>query len=678
MTRTGATRSNGRLALILAFLLIVALGATASASALGRTQAHPRTTPQSTTPDHADSALGPALREWLRLHANRASTLRSLTSPVLRRSAFAKQALAAETPCGQTPGLLCSNVVVPLDRTGVVPGTISLHVERLPALGAPKGVMFLIAGGPGQGSARSFQLSNPGLADYFRFLFPGYTLVAYDDRGTGESGLLRCPSLESPYPTALEATFVAACAVSIGPTRDFYSTLDHAADLDAVRAAIGATQVALYGVSYGTKLALAYTEVYPANVQRVLLDSVVQTNQPDPFAANVLYAMPNTLTTFCQTPACQAATHDLAGDEVAVANKLAATPATGKVLLPNGATLAVRVTGDQILSMTVDADLNPGLSALLPSVLHEARLGDMQPLLRLASLDQAGSLENPEDLSEALNAATVCHDGPFPWQPDTAVADRPAIIQSALTALPAGSYGPFGNWAPAIFGTAHFCAQWPSPAGGVTYGNGTVPNVPMLAVSGGFDMRTPTAAATNVAAMFPQGKVLVVPGVGHSVLGADPSFCGARNVRSWMLGTAIPSQCPRAAPFLDVVPSFPPVRSTKPRPLNPTQTLDTASKTIHEAEGIWLMNFGLTGGAGSVAGVYSGRLVATSSNVFKLVRYSVAPGVELSGKIRYVKFGPPNLFDGVITVAGAAASHGLLGFSGSKVGGTLGGTIVSK
>jgi len=328
--------------------------------------------------------------------------------------------------------------------------------------------------------------------------------------------------------------------------------------------------------------------------------------------------------------------------------------------------------------MTVDADLNPGLSALLPGVLHQARLGSMQPLLRLATLDEAGSLENPEDLSEALNAATVCHDGPFPWQPTSAVADRPPVVQAALDALPTGSYGPFGSWAPAIFGTAHFCAQWPSPAGGVTYGNGTVPNVPMLAVSGGFDMRTPTAAATNVASMFPQGKVLVVPGVGHSVLGADPSFCSARNVRAWILGSAIPSQCPRAAPFLDVVPSFPPVRSTTPRLQSPNQTLDSASKTIREAEGTWLMQFGLGGSTGSVAGIYSGKLVATSANTFKLVRYSAAPGVELTGKIRFVKFGPPNTFDGVITVGGAAASRGLLGFSGNKVGGTLGGAIVSN
>ena len=37
-----------------------------------------------------------------------------------------------------------------------------------------------------------------------------------------------------------------------------------------------------------------------------------------------------------------------------------------------------------------------------------------------------------EDLSSGLFAATVCRDGPFPWQPDTPVADRPALLAAAI------------------------------------------------------------------------------------------------------------------------------------------------------------------------------------------------------------------------------------------------------
>src|SRR5947207_13673160 len=93
-------------------------------------------------------------------------------------------------PCGAN-GLQCATVNVPLDRSGATPGTVALHVERLPAGGTPRGVMFLIAGGPGQASALAFDLASSG--GQFRDQFPGYTLVAFDPRGTGRSGVLLCP-----------------------------------------------------------------------------------------------------------------------------------------------------------------------------------------------------------------------------------------------------------------------------------------------------------------------------------------------------------------------------------------------------------------------------------------------------------------------------------------------------
>ena len=73
-----------------------------------------------------------------------------------------------------------------------MPGTITLHVESLPAEGAQRGVMMLVAGGPGQGSATVFNLSDKDSADLYHALFPGYRIVAFDNRGTGKSGLLVC------------------------------------------------------------------------------------------------------------------------------------------------------------------------------------------------------------------------------------------------------------------------------------------------------------------------------------------------------------------------------------------------------------------------------------------------------------------------------------------------------
>ena len=59
------------------------------------------------------------------------------------------------------------------------------------------------------------------------------------------------------------------CAAIIGPQRQFYATRDHADDIDAVRTALGVPKIGLIGVSYGTKLALAYALAHPGNVERI-------------------------------------------------------------------------------------------------------------------------------------------------------------------------------------------------------------------------------------------------------------------------------------------------------------------------------------------------------------------------------------------------------------------------
>ena len=171
--------------------------------------------------------------------------------------------------------------------------------------------MFLIAGGPGQGSAQAFDLGSSRELATFQAVFPGYTLVAYDDRGTGNSGLLNCPGLQSAVTTVTEEAQLPVCAAAIGPNRQFYSTVDHANDLEQVRVALGLGQIGLFGTSYGTKLAMAYALAYPQNVSRILLNSVLPTSLPDPYESNVLRAMPATLNAFCGSSLCKAATLQL-------------------------------------------------------------------------------------------------------------------------------------------------------------------------------------------------------------------------------------------------------------------------------------------------------------------------------------------------------------------------------
>jgi pimeloyl-ACP methyl ester carboxylesterase len=341
------------------------------------------------------------------------------------------------THCGTTPGVLCGTVVVPLDYSGAVGGTVSLHVEELPASGTPRGVMFLVAGGPGQGSAKSFDLGARSNAQLFQAVFPDYTLVAVDNRGTGASGLINCPGIQKIVPTSVEqaARLARDCADQIGPTRQFYATRDHADDLESVRKALGFGKVGLYGVSYGTKLALAYALAFPSSVERMVLDSVVPPDQPDPFERDVVRELPATLSALCAGGRCRRATANYAADVVALANRLEAKPISGKVLVPGGARRARRMTGEDLLSLVIDTDLSPGLAAELPAAVHAARAGYDRPLLRLFDLDLRTSALAASDLSFGLYVATTCADGQFPWSPSTPPADRGAALDAAVSAL---------------------------------------------------------------------------------------------------------------------------------------------------------------------------------------------------------------------------------------------------
>jgi len=580
---------------------------------------------------------------------------------------------AARAACGSN-GLVCLSVPVPLDRTGQVPGTIALHVEELPwPTGTSKGTIFLIAGGPGQGSAHTFGLGTASADQLYQFLFPGYTLVAYDDRGTGDSGLIDCPALQIANTESTERSAAAACGAQLGTSAGFYSTADHADDLEAVRQALGVDQIALYGVSYGTKLAMAYALAYPAHVSRILLDSVLPTDLADSYSSNVLRSLPTTVQTLCTGGLCNGA--QLGSDVVALANAYAAKPLVGKVPQPRGRAKTERVDGLELLSVVLDSDLNPGLAAELPGVLHAARLGNTQPLLRLAQLHDVGSQESSIDLSFGLYAATVCRDGPFPWQPETPIADRSAILSAALAALPAGTLGPFGTWA-ASFGNADFCLDWPTPTGGATLGTGPLPNVPMLAVSGGYDMRTPTAGAASVVAQFPQGHLVVVPGVGHSTVTADPSGCAANAVRTWMLGGTPSATCPRRPPLVRPVAALPPAGTAAPkRPAPPRTTLAYVRSALQEAQALWLMTSGLAGDTELLPGTFGGSMIATPRS-FRLVNYADTRGVTLNGTLTLTGSGPPVVFQGTVTVGGAGAAPGLLGVKGASVAGTLGGVAV--
>jgi hypothetical protein len=164
--------------------------------------------------------------------------------------------------------------------------------------------------------------------------------------------------------------------------------------------------------------------------------------------------------------------------------------------------------------------------------------------------------------------------------------------------------------------------------------------------------------------------VLVVPGVGHSVLGADFSLCSQTAVRNWSVGGTAPTSCPRGRALVAPLGPFP---SAKAR-LSPAATAAAVAATIREAVAAWLQ-VGLSPNPLTLAGLYAGK-IAPGGDGFRLTRYAIAPGVELTGSFKIVPGALPFTVEGTVRVAGSAAAAGTLRVASSKVSGVLGGSAV--
>ena len=72
-------------------------------------------------------------------------------------------------------------------------------------------------------------------------------------------------------------------AAKLGALRPFLSTAETVSDLEDLRAALGIDRLALFGVSYGTKVATEYARRYPERTAVVILDSPIYPGGPDIF-----------------------------------------------------------------------------------------------------------------------------------------------------------------------------------------------------------------------------------------------------------------------------------------------------------------------------------------------------------------------------------------------------------
>jgi pimeloyl-ACP methyl ester carboxylesterase len=412
-------------------------------------------------------------------------------------------------PCrldGLSTPALCGVLSRPLDAARPQDRRFDLHVAVVPAVARHKRadpVLFL-PGGPGQSA---IELAGP-VAGLMSRLRNRRDLVLVDQRGTGSSLPLRCDGDEGPardrsladeLDPGRRVAELAACrerlAARVGDLRAFTTPLA-AADLEAVRQALGVPAWNVVGASYGTRLALELMRQAPGSVRRAVLDGVVPPDMSLPqVAAEDQQAALDAVWAGCEAePACRRRHPDLAARWQAL---LATLPRTVTVEHPRtGRSETVRMTREALVGLVRPALYMPVLASGLPAAVTAASQGRWGPLFGLAS---AASGARGSAIASGQHFSVICSE-------DLGPASTPAASPRLD--------GSLDRWYTEV------CADW--PRADLPPGFRQVPpaSAPVLLLSGGLDPVTPPRHADRMAqALGAQARSVVVPHAGHGTLG---------------------------------------------------------------------------------------------------------------------------------------------------------------
>ena len=262
----------------------------------------------------------------------------------------------AVVPHGQDPrNVTCGTLTVPENRRRFSGRTVDLAVVVLHATGPspePDPLVFL-SGGPGSW-AIDLYLSD-FTADFAAPIQAKRDIVIFDQRGTGRSRpALDCPEvlpdtlrfaewLTPDEEADRDARNLIAChdrLAADGIDLGAYGSAATARDIADLMTALGYERFNLYGLSYGSRVALTALRDLPnERIRSAVLDSVVpvQAIGLGPGAASVQRSAERLFAACASDPACNAAFPDLRQMTFDLYDRLNAAPVTLEPTAPDGA-----------------------------------------------------------------------------------------------------------------------------------------------------------------------------------------------------------------------------------------------------------------------------------------------------------------------------------------------------
>ena len=419
----------------------------------------------------------------------------------------------------------CGWVIVPEDHARPDGQTIKLAVARFKsdASKPESDPIVYLEGGPGGSPLRGYPAQFDAI---FGPLNAKRDVILFDQRGTGYSQpALDCPELKqealdtldqnlnTDQSADLSAKAAAQChdrLAKAGANFALYDSAQNAADVEALRQALGYDKINLYGISYGTRLALTTLRDFPQGIRSIVIDGVMPP-QADLYAqtpANGTQAIEAVFRTCEADPACNQNYPNLRQTLSNLKAKLDKDPIKFEVALRSGEKKEALLNGDGLINTLFQGLYVTSLIPAFPRMIYDARDGNYDMLAGLTAL----TLAQLDDISYGMYFSVQCQEEiPFmnAQELETFVKQNPEF--AALDDK----------------GSRQVCQLWNVPTAPARENQAVTSDIPALVLSGEFDPITPPAYGKEAAQTLSKSFFFQLPKAGH---GASASEDCPRNM----------------------------------------------------------------------------------------------------------------------------------------------------
>lgn len=427
-------------------------------------------------------------------------------------------------PIAQLQQARCGRLIVPEDRRRAGSRTITLAVAIVAASSrhAKNDPIVWLAGGPGDDAITEIPMALAGKLNTNR------DVIFMSQRGTYTAKpRLTCESLDRVGATTLDmpidaaATAKAYSDATLKCRRELtarttalgaYNTLESADDLEDLRVALHVTKWNIYGISYGTDLALTYMRLHPGGIRSVAIDGVL----PPSLAGGVSTWTSagegiNAVFQACQdqTP-CRERFGDIGATFRRLVTRYEAAPKTVKVEVPGHAEkVNVKISG----SMLVQWAVSPGthVAAKVPLSIDALAHDNPGPI---ASTWAAPKLDSASIgvFSHGLFGGVACGE----WVPYETAQSVAAAGRRAFPTFPASVL----RDAPNLLFMRESCRDWDVPNAPPSVREVTRSTIPTLVINSQYDAQTAASFGADVAKTLPNSTVVTIPSIAHVAFGS--------------------------------------------------------------------------------------------------------------------------------------------------------------